>query len=123
MIRLDVPAFESFCANLTIPSKEQNLIPFRLWNTQRYAIREIAAGMERGVHEFVILAGRQVGKTTQNDALDLWWPQANAGTQGMLVSDDDGNMQYRRDVILQMQESLPKSHRIPVRINNQGFLT
>ncbi len=122
MIRLDTAAFADFCGRLTLPSKDEGVVPLTLLGTQQYFLREVAAGLERGVHEFVCCKGRQLGISTIHDALDLWWPQANPGTQGMLVSDDDGNMQYRRDVILQMHAGLPKAYRYPVRVNNKGQL-
>jgi hypothetical protein len=123
MIRLDVAGFEEFGRQLTIPSKDSGLVRLEPWGTQRHLIREIDAGLEQDVHDFVVLkGGRQIGGTTTCDALSLWWCQANPGIQGMLVSDDDPNRDYRRDVILEMLESLPRDYRQEVRLNNLGQL-
>jgi len=120
VIKLDLTAFEEFCGRLLIPSRDAGLIPLTLWGTQRYWLQEVAAGLEAGVHDFVTLkGGRQIGGSTVADAMALWWPQANDGTQGMLVSDEDDNRDYRRDLLLEMNQSLPMSHRLPMRLNNR----
>jgi len=121
-VKLNLSGFTAFCGQLRIPSKEHGLVPMRLWQTQQHAMREIARGLERGVHEYVILAGRQVGKSTLSDALDLWWPQTYRGTVGMLASNDDDNRDFRRDLLLQMLDSLPKDYRFLPRINNRVML-
>ena len=115
--------FPAFCARLQIPSRDRGLVPFApMWGSQRYLLGEIEAGLRAGIHEFVIVKGRQLGVTTLCDALDLWYLQSYSGLTGMLVSDDDDNRDYRRDVLLQMLASLPRSHRWPVRLNNRGQL-
>lgn len=124
MIQLDLDAFEAFCSSLTIPSRDSGLVPLSpLFGTQRHLLSEIASGLERGVHEFVILkGGRQIGGTTFMDALSLYLCQAHDGTQGMVVADDDGNRVWRRDVMVGMLDSLPPEWRMPVRLNNQAIL-
>jgi len=59
-----IERFERFCSKLKIDSKEMGRIPLNLLGGQRYVIREIAAGLKQGVHEFVILKGRQMGIST-----------------------------------------------------------
>lgn len=123
MIRLDVDAFAQYCQRLTIPSRDEGEVPFRFWGTQRRLIEGIAAGLEQDVHEFVTLkGGRQIGGSTTMDALAIWWTNENDATQGMVVSDDDDNSEYRRDLILGMQESLPREYRWPMPVNNRGML-
>lgn len=119
---IDVPAFADFCEHITIPSKDEGLVPLRLWGPQRYWLAEVNAGMERGVREFVTLKGRQLGMTTIMDAFRLYWPQVNSGTQGMFVSDNEPNRDYRRDLTLEMYGSLPRDYQRPVRVNNQNLL-
>src|SRR5262249_279882 len=116
--------FESFAAALAIPSRDAGLVPFTpLYGTQRHALREISAMLEQGVHEAVMLkGGRQIGGTTLVDSGSLWWAQANAGTPGMIGSEDDENRDWRRDVLVQMLDSLPVEYRMPVRLNNRGML-
>ena len=123
MIRLDVAAFESYATQMLIPSRDHGLIPFQVWGPQRYLVREIAAGLERDVHEFVVLKGaRQVGGSTLMDAMTLWWAQENPGTQGMIVSDEDDNADYRRDVMMEMHASLPRAYKLQTLVNNRGLL-
>ncbi len=119
---LDLSEIESFGGQLLIPSRDAGLVPCHLWATQRYALAQVATGLEDGIHEFVILAGRQVGKTTFCDLLDLYWPQRHAGTAGMLVSDEDANRDFRRDVLRQMLDSLPRGWKQRGRLDNFGML-
>jgi hypothetical protein len=122
-MNFDRANFEEFCGKIQIPSKEEGLIPFgKMWGTQKYFLDRIEYGLERGIHEFVGLKGRQQGITTLCDALDLWWPQKYDGIQGMLVADEDENKNFRRDVLRQMLESLPKSYRLQAGLDNQGIM-
>lgn len=117
-----VDAFEDFCAQIRIASKETGLVPLVAWGTQRRLTEEIAAGLERDIHHYVVLKGRQVGITTRCNALSLWWLQRHAGMQGMLVAEEDGNRDYLRDVIRQMLDSLAPAYRYPVVLDNQNQL-
>lgn len=121
MIQLDTRAFTEFCSQMTIPSRDAGpILMTQLMGTQEYWLNEVAAGLERGVHEFVTLkGGRQVGGTTGADAMTLWWMPSNDGTQGALVSDDDENRDWRRDVLTSMNDSLPKRLRYPFRVYNR----
>ena len=116
-------AFTDFCTRMKIPSKDggrMNLTP--LYGTQRYLLEQIAAGMERGIRDFVILKGRQQGITTVADALALYWPMKYPGTVGMFVADSDDNRRVRRAIIRQMLWTLPRDYRRRVGIDNQEIL-
>src|SRR4029077_5242410 len=116
--------FEKFCANLTIPTKDFSGV-FRmtpLYGTQRWFLREVAAGLEADVHDFLVLKSRQQGITTITDALDLYWPQKYDGIQGMMVADDETNRRVRRDILRQMFFSLPSEYRLGIRADNDEFL-
>jgi len=121
MTHLD--GFEDFAAHLLIPSKEKGRAPLApLYGTQEYCLRELRAGLEAGVREFVVLKGRQQGLTTLLDALDLFYLQTHHGMVGLLAMDDPKNVAFRRLVLRRMLESLPKSHRYPVNTNNADML-
>lgn len=112
--------FERFAQAATVPNKDAGWFhPWPLFGGQRYALNAMARGFDEGIHEFVILAGRQMGKTTLFDLLDCFWPQKYPGVTGILVSDVDDNRDYRRDVIVQMHGRLPVLWRYPMRLNNQ----
>src|SRR3990167_758573 len=120
---MTLAAFRAFCAQLQIPSKDQGLVPFApWWGTQEYLHRELQRAREDGIHEVIICKGRQEGVTTYFDAHALFYLQTHPGLTGILVSDDDDNRDYRRDVLLQMLGTLPKSYRWPVRLSNRGAL-
>src|SRR3990167_3218546 len=115
--------FRAFCAELQIPSKDHGLVPLDpFWGTQEYLHRELQRAREDDIHEVVICKGRQEGVTTYFDAHDLFYLQTHPGLTGILVSDDDDNRDYRRDVLLQMLGTLPKGLRWPVRLSNRGGL-
>jgi len=97
-------------------------VSFNLWPIQRRGLDEVSRGLEEDIHEFLFLKGRQIGETTKNDAFRIYWPQVNAGTQGMFVSNSDENRDYRRDVCLEMLNTLPPEYRLPVRVNNRNLL-
>lgn len=116
---------ERFCAGLSIPAKDHSGLfkMGKLYSTQQYFIRELAAGMENGVHDFLVLKGRQQGITTITDALDLYWPQKYEGLQGMMVADDDDSREVRRDTIRQMYYSMARPEfQLPVRVDNGNML-
>jgi hypothetical protein len=109
---------------LTIPTKDFSGV-FRmtpLYGTQRYFLDEIATGLEAGVHDFLVLKGRQQGITTITDALDLYWPQKFDNVQAMMIADDDPNLKVRRAILRQMFYSLPIPYRLPIHSDNEGFL-
>lgn len=109
---------------MIIPSKELGHIPFTpMLGTQAFLHQEIEAGLAEGIHSFVVLkGGRQIGGSTYMDALSLWWLQTYSGMVGMMVSDTDDNRDYRRDVMIEMLESLPRTHRYKTRRNNPIML-
>ena len=120
---LNLPALYDFCAQVTIQGKDGGFTSLTtLYDTQRYFFEQIARMLEDGIHEAWILKGRQEGISTANDVLDLYYPQTVTGLNGLLVSDDDENRDYRRDVIRQMHDSLPKDYKWPLRLDNRGAL-
>lgn len=120
---LDIAAVQDFCSHITIPSKDQGLILFDgLFGTQRYLLEEYERGFADGIRDFTVEKGRQEGITTIMDALRLYWPQTHSGTQGLFVSNSDENRDFRRDVCLEMLNSLPRAYRLPVRVNNKNLL-
>lgn len=118
--------FLDYAPLLTIPSRDLGMVKFApMLPSQAYMHSEIVAGLEAGCHDFTILkGGRQsaVGGSTYMDGVSLYMMQKYSGMVGMMVSDDDGNRDYRRDVMLTMLDSLPRSHRQRVRRDNARML-
>lgn len=121
---LDLSELRHYAAQVTTATREEGVIKIqRLLGTQEILYREIAQGLEEGIHSYYILkGGRQVGGSTACDILSTYWLQKHLGMVGEMVSDDDGNMKYRRKVIRQILRSLPPPYRYPTNADNMGFL-
>lgn len=121
---LDLDALRDYAANVTTPTREEGVIKIsRLLGTQEHLYREIARGLEDGIHSFYILkGGRQVGGSTGCDILGLQWLQTHLGMVGQVISDDQPNMRYRRKVLRQILRALPKPYRFPTNADNADFL-
>lgn len=122
MSEFSIEKFESFCSTLTIDSKERGKVPLKWMGTQRFAINEIAKGIREGVHEFVILKGRQLGITTVTLALDIYWHLKHVGLQGCLVTDTDENRDIFRSLISGYVDTLPAKFRPGVGKDNRNQL-
>jgi hypothetical protein len=122
-VKFPLEEFQGFCANLSIPSKESGSVKFgQMLGTQRYALREIARGLEDDIRDYVVLKGRQQGWSTFSCALGLYWHLDNAGIQGLLVNDSDENHAYFRDILREMIATLPVAYRLPVVVDNAEML-
>lgn len=114
--------FEKFCSRLLIDSKELGQIPLKWLGTQRYFVEEIAKGMAQGVHNFIILKGRQEGISTISLALNLYWLFSHKGLQGALVTDSDDNKTKFRSTLSMYMRSLPVAFRIGTETHNRSEL-
>ena len=112
--------FLRLCEMLPVPSKEHGRTRLILWATQRYAMEAIFAGLTDGIHDFVLVKGRQLGLSTLLWALDLYWLMTFSGIQGMYIADDESNKELHRDLMSQMYLGLPpRWSRGPWRVNNR----
>lgn len=123
-MRFNPAHFWTFGRSVAIPTKEEGVITIASpFGTQRVLGEAIAAGLEAGVHDFVVLkGGRQIGGSTFCDLLDLYWPLHRPGTVGLVVLDDDPNLNYRRHLLRRMYRSLPKGLRVPLGANNAELM-
>ena len=111
--------FERFCRLLRIDSKERGQIPFEWTGAQRYFVEEIAAGLNSGVHTFMVLKARQLGISTICLALDLYWMFLHKGLQGAMVTDTDENREAFKATLTQYHESLPRDKRVQTEAHNR----
>lgn len=102
----DPDRFERFCGRLMIDTKEEGRKPLKFIGSQRYFVEQIAEGLSRGIHTFVILKGRQIGISTVSLALDIYWMLKHRGLQGAVVTDTDENREFFRTNIDSMAKSL-----------------
>lgn len=103
--------FWKYANNVWIPSKDAGLVRFKPYQTQVYLINELLSGITEGIHEFVVLKPRQIGATTSLAIWDSFWLQAHKGLQGQLVADTDGNREFFRSVITELQKTAPVQFR------------
>ena len=118
-----MPLFEKFIANLSIDSKETGIGPLELYASQRLFLEGVAAGLEEDIRSFTVLKARQLGISTIMLAIDLFWLSVFPGTQGALVTDDEGNREQFRNILERYMAGLPKSFRVRVTKHNREMLT
>lgn len=118
----DPVKFWEFCAKLKIQTKELGEIRLTqdsVLGTQRYFIDELKKGLDEGVHEFVILKGRQVAISTICIALDLYWLGKYSGITGALVTHNEETRDMFRVTFDMYSKSLPMSWKVDFKINNR----
>lgn len=115
--------FDKFIASMTIDSKETGVGPLVPYESQRIFLKELASGLEDGVRSFTVLKARQLGISTIMLAIDLFWLSVFPGTQGALVTDDEGNRENFRNILERYMAGLPKGFRIRITKHNREMLT
>ncbi len=108
-----VPLFYEFIKYLRITSKEVVAIdakgsPLNLWDSQKVVLKEIEHGMERGVHNFMVLKARQLGISTVTLALDVFWLAYFGPLYGALVTENEKNSNVFRQTVESYINSFPK---------------
>jgi hypothetical protein len=122
MRRSWLPVVQDFCSRLTIDSKETGVGPLRLYRAQQRFLEEICDGLDRGIRSFYVLKARQLGISTISLALDLLWLSVHPGTQGALITDDDGNREKFRVLLERYINSLPRGLRVGIKAHNRHGL-
>lgn len=115
-----LPEFIAFAESMKIASKEEGVVTLSLMSSQYQLVYEIFSGLDQDIHDFVIVASRQIGKSTVLWALDLWWLQKFPAMQALYISDDSENTEIHRRTLGAMYKSLPpKFTRGPFSIHNR----
>lgn len=120
-MKFTLDSFYKFCDSLRVDTKEYGIVPLgkRLYTAQKTVVNRIGKGLENGVHSFVVLKGRQMGISTLSLAFDLYWAFKYPGTQGSLVTNDDGNKEMFRNTLKMYQKGLPNQWKIPTTTDNR----
>ena len=123
--RVTPELFADFCSHLKISSKEEGLIPFKLWPIQQYYVESVLKAYNAGIHEFVVLKTRQGGITTVSVALCLAWMIANPGMVGVMIGNDGEILAEVRENLQILYGSLPEDNeiKIPVLTNNRQMFS
>ena len=112
MAAFSIAHFEKFCESLLIDTKERGRVPLRWLGTQRYFVNEVAKGLEQGIHNFIVLKGRQEGISTITIALTLYWLFGHKGLQGAMVTDSDDNKTKFRSTLQMYIRSMAPGWRV-----------
>lgn len=107
---------------MQIDTKEEGKKRLKFLGTQNYFVDEVAEGLNRGIHEFIVLKGRQLGISTISIALDIYWNFKYEGLQGSLITDTEENRDQFRSIIEMYMESLPATHRIDTVRHNRTHM-
>src|SRR5580658_9057635 len=110
-----LPAFNAFIKDIRIPSKEVSSsddrgVPLRLWESQRRYLKQLAEGLDDGIHHHYWLKARQLGCTTISIAIDVFWLAIHPGLFGALVTDSEVNRDANRDLIKRYINSFPPGY-------------
>lgn len=126
-----ISLFTRFITHLRITSKhassdvDEGGTKLELWTSQRKFLETISDGLEKDIHFFVFLKGRQQGITTICLAIDIFWTALHPNIVGCLVMDNDSNIQVARQTLRKYVQSmgsyLGKTFRIVD--DNKAFMT
>ena len=117
--------FYEFAATVTINTKELGKVVMKkenLLGTQTYFVEEVADGLEQGIHDFVVLKGRQVAITTICLLLDMFWLGRHKGLTGSFVTQDEPARDMFRVTFDQIAESTRAPFKIMFKIHNRTQL-
>lgn len=102
--------FKAYLHQLRVPTKEEGVIRLgdSLLGTQVAIQREILAGMEMGIREFVTLKCRQIGSSTWTLAFDQYLAFRYKGMAGALVVHDEPARDQFRTTLDTYYDGLPE---------------
>lgn len=109
-------AFREFLDNVYINSKDlggHTCLGAHLYDAQLRLLTEIMDGLEKGVHNFLVLKSRQLGISTFSRALSVFYLGVHDGLQGATVFDTDANKSVARKEIESMIDNLPPRVKFP----------
>ncbi len=114
--------FYKVLQDLKVETKEEGIVDLgkTLLGSQSYFVEEVFAGLEAGIHYFVVLKARQMGISTIMLALDLFWHFKFPGTQGTLATDTEENREMFRTTLTLYMEGLPPGWKQPVDTHNRN---
>lgn len=106
----DADHFKEYLNQLRVPTKEEGIIRLgqSLLGTQVAIQREILAGMEMGIREFVTLKCRQIGSSTWTLAFDQYLAFRYTGMAGALVVHDEPARDQFRTTLDTYYDGLPE---------------
>lgn len=96
---LNPKSFEKYARTLTIESKDEGLVRFRLRKSQIEVLKRVTKALMEDKRQIYLLKSRQIGASTLGLALDLYWCQQHSGIHGALITDKDDNRESFRTTL------------------------
>jgi hypothetical protein len=118
-------SFYDFLGEARVSSKDYGeiILGDQLYRAQRIFFTEVFDGLEQDIHVFDALKSRQLGISTSNRALSLFWVGMHDQLKGACVFDTDLNKQNARREIESMISMLPASLGFPgIKSNNRNAI-
>lgn len=105
-----ISVLQEVVKDVRIASKEVNAlddrgVPLILWDSQKRVLKEIATGLDLGIHTFIISKSRQLGITTITLLIDVVWLAFHKHMTCALVTDTEKNRDANRRIIRQYIQS------------------
>lgn len=119
-------AFYDFLGEARVNSRDLGEIVLgdHLYRAQKIFFNSVFDGMEQDIHTFDALKSRQLGISTSNRALSVFWVGMHDGLAGACVFDTDTNKQNARREVETMIEALPDTLGFPkIKANNRNGIT
>lgn len=119
-------SFYDFLGEARVNSKDYGEIVLgeHLYRAQKTFFSAVFDGMEQDIHVFDCLKSRQLGISTSNRVLSVFWAGMHDGMGGACLFDTDQNKQNARREIETMIRALPDSLGFPkIKSNNRNAIT
>ena len=91
-------------------SEDEAGVPLVLWDSQKRFLKEVAEGLDNGIHIFVCLKSRQEGITTISLLVDLVWLAFHNNLICALVTDTEKNRDANRRTLRHYVNSFPRGY-------------
>lgn len=120
---IDFSDLRDFLCALRVNTKEQGVVYLgeTLMGTQKHWLREIQAGLEQDVHEFVTLKCRQIGISTVSLGLDMYYAGRYECQGAIVVHDEPARSQFRQ-IFTTYHDGLEGQWQMPIVSHNRDQL-
>jgi hypothetical protein len=121
-VSFDRRKFEEFLGVLKVDTKELGrvILGENLRGTQKRFLREMYAGLDEGVNEFITLKSRQIGISTISLAIDMFYAFNVPGASGAIVTHEEGARDQFRTILQTYYDNLPEAYTQDQKAHNRN---